>query len=113
MEEEAMGGGSGDDGETILIIDSTKYLGYWGCESVDRLIIHFSTRTVRISIRPTIEILKYILACKYTLNDILKNQINIDCICHHILCNENSVTVIDIVNSNLSICNGYYGEKIT
>ena len=28
MEEEAMGGGSGDDGETILIIDSTKYLGY-------------------------------------------------------------------------------------
>ena len=28
MEEEAMGGGSGDDGETFLIIDSTKYLGY-------------------------------------------------------------------------------------
>ena len=28
MEEEAMGGGSGDDRETILIIDSTKYLGY-------------------------------------------------------------------------------------
>ena len=28
MEEEAMGGGSGDDGETILIIDSTKYLEY-------------------------------------------------------------------------------------
>ena len=28
MEEEAMGGGGGYDGEIIMIIDSTKYLGY-------------------------------------------------------------------------------------